>query len=176
MDKLDSRTDICILLGYSHNTKGIKLLSLQDGGRAVTRDIAAGGAEISVPVVEIRSVISTYQEGSGVAQRVVAGTLLEGLNADLTDISAEAVWPMVSTSAIGSRDVCPDGWSVALVSATPQPTKGKKRRKRRRGGVEADSDEEVPRTLRCLTVEPMKVLPRRKRARPSHIRDLCSMW
>lgn len=196
MDKLDARTDMCILLGYSHNTKGIKLLSLKDGGvrtsrlenvfchekftasrdcveRALTRDISACDAEVSVPVVEIKSVINTYQDGVGAAHRMVAGTLLEGSDADLDDILAEVVWQAaptsLSTPATRSCNVHPEG--QVLEPATSQLTKGKQRRKRRRVGVEANSDEEVPRALRRPTVEPVKVLPRRKRARPSHLRD-----
>ncbi|OWZ14452.1 hypothetical protein PHMEG_00012076 [Phytophthora megakarya] len=62
-DKLDSRTDMCILLGYSHNTIGVKLLSLQNGG---------DNGDTAIPIVAIKSGIESYAEDDEVARRLIA--------------------------------------------------------------------------------------------------------
>ncbi|ETK82339.1 hypothetical protein L915_12260, partial [Phytophthora nicotianae] len=103
---------MCILLGYSYDTKGIKLLSLQDGGvrtsrlenvfchekfaagreyvmRLLTRAVFETDGAATIPIVEIKAAIETYSEGDEVARQVVAGVQLEGQVDDLADISLQ---------------------------------------------------------------------------------------
>ncbi|KAG1712745.1 hypothetical protein DVH05_000481 [Phytophthora capsici] len=100
---------MCILLGYSHNTKGVKILSLPNGGvrtsrlknifchengrnyvaRVLTRDVPEDNGDAAIPIVAIKSIIDSYADDDEVVRRVVAGLPLEGNDGYLADISLE---------------------------------------------------------------------------------------
>ncbi|KAG2760434.1 hypothetical protein PC129_g5034 [Phytophthora cactorum] len=203
---------MCILLGYGHDIKSVKLLSLVDGGvlinrlenlfcyekftaghdhvvRVLTRDLSLSNAEPAIPIVQIKSGIETYPEGDEIARQVVAGVTLEGQVADLAEISLEVEKKCADTAVDIERspavqaqwaDTAADGLRSGTVPTQCADTvvksktakKGNNRRKRKCSAKESDdSADEHPFILRKSTVAPVKVLPRRRRARPSHLCD-----
>ncbi|ETM97140.1 hypothetical protein PPTG_25055, partial [Phytophthora nicotianae INRA-310] len=93
---------------------------------------------------------------------------LKGQVDDLADISLQIVQQAeqlpvdtVDTAAVPSP----------TVQATKKSKSDKGRLKRKRAASATDSEKEVPFVVRKPTVAPVKVLPRRKRARPSRLRD-----
>jgi hypothetical protein len=166
--KLESRTDMCIMLGYSYNTVGVKLLSMRDGGvrtcrlenaffheqftvahdhvhRMLFDDARDDDERMNVPMVRIRTNMSSYVDEDNLDEHGLAGIEL---------VLAE---PHVE----------------ALSTSTPKRRPKRKRRSRKRAdAAAADTDAEAdPVQLTRPSMPPVTVLPRRKRARLSHLRD-----